>query len=102
MSLGGAAGGFALGFALALLMEMRDTSFHTEKDLTKHLAPPFVLGIPLLPTRAEERRQQVAEHVPVGGRICDAVGGRWLPSFTSIDAVNRSKRTDEPPPQSLS
>ncbi len=39
-------------------MEMRDTSFHTEKDLTKHLAPPFVMGIPLLPTRVEERRRK--------------------------------------------
>ena len=58
MSLGGAAGGLALGLALAFLMEMRDTSFHTEKDLTKHLAPPFVLGIPLLPTRTEERRRK--------------------------------------------
>ncbi len=39
-------------------MEMRDTSFHTEKDLAKHLDLPFVLGIPLLPTRVEERRRK--------------------------------------------
>ena len=58
ISLGGAAGGLALGLALAFLMEMRDTSFHTEKSLTKQLAPPFVLGIPLLPTRREERRRK--------------------------------------------
>lgn len=58
MSFGGAAGGLILGFVLAFLMETRDTSFHTEKDLTKHLAPPFVLGIPLLPTRAEESRRK--------------------------------------------
>jgi polysaccharide biosynthesis transport protein len=58
ISLGGAAGGLALGFVLALLMEMRDTSFHAEKDLAKHLSPPFVLGIPLLPTRVEERRHR--------------------------------------------
>ena len=58
ISLGGIAAGLALGLGLAVLMEMRDTSFHTEKDLTKHLAPPFVLGIPLLPTRVEERRQK--------------------------------------------
>jgi polysaccharide chain length determinant protein (PEP-CTERM system associated) len=58
MSLGGAAAGLGLGLALAFLMEMRDTSFYTEKDLTKHLAPPFVLGIPLLPTRTEKRQRR--------------------------------------------
>jgi hypothetical protein len=57
MSLGGAAGGLALGLILAIFMEMRDTSYHTESDLTKHLAPPFVLGIPLLPTPLEKRRK---------------------------------------------
>ena len=58
MSLGGVAGGLALGFALALLMEMRDTSFRTEKDLVQHLAPPFVMGIPLLRSPMEERRRR--------------------------------------------
>ncbi|MGO9270775.1 MAG: GumC family protein [Terriglobia bacterium] len=58
ISLGGATGGLFLGFVLAFLMETRDTSFHTEKDLTKHLAPPFVLGIPLLPTRVEESQRR--------------------------------------------
>jgi len=58
IALGGLAGGLALGLALAILMEMRDTSFYTEKNLTKQLAPPFVLGIPLLPTRREERRRK--------------------------------------------
>jgi polysaccharide biosynthesis transport protein len=58
MSLGGAVGGLLLGLALAVFMEMRDTSFHTEKDLAKYLDLPFVLGIPLLPTRVEERRRK--------------------------------------------
>jgi succinoglycan biosynthesis transport protein ExoP len=58
LSLGGAAGGLVLGLALALLMELRDTSFHTEADLTKALAPPFVLGIPLLPTPREKREKK--------------------------------------------
>lgn len=53
ISLGGFAGGLCIGFVLAVLMEMRDTSFHSEKELTKHLAPPFVLGIPVLPTPHE-------------------------------------------------
>jgi len=58
MSLGGAAGGFFLGLVLAFLMEMRDTSFYTEKDIAKHLGAPFVLGIPLLPTPKEQRRRK--------------------------------------------
>jgi succinoglycan biosynthesis transport protein ExoP len=58
MSLGGLGGGLFLGLAVAFLMEMRDTSFHTEKELTRHLGPPFVMGIPLLPTPAEESRHK--------------------------------------------
>jgi polysaccharide chain length determinant protein (PEP-CTERM system associated) len=58
ISLGGAGVGFVLAFGLALLMEMRDTSFHAERDLRKYLAPPFVLGIPLLPTPLEIRRKR--------------------------------------------
>jgi succinoglycan biosynthesis transport protein ExoP len=57
-SFGGLAAGFALGLGLALLMELRDTSFHTEKDITKHLEPPFVLGIPLLRTPDELRQRR--------------------------------------------
>jgi hypothetical protein len=37
-------------------MEMRDTSYYTESDLSKHLSPPFVLGVPLLPTPLEKSR----------------------------------------------
>lgn len=55
MSFTGAAIGLCLGLGLAFFLEMQDTSFHTEKDLTRHLAPPFVMGIPLLPTPFEER-----------------------------------------------
>jgi len=58
LGLGVTAVGFALGIVLALFMELKDTSFHTEKELTRHLAPPFVMGIPLLPTPAEERHRK--------------------------------------------
>ena len=58
LSVGGAAAGLALGFALALFMQMRDTSYYLERELTEDLSPPFVLGIPLLPTPWEERRRR--------------------------------------------
>lgn len=57
MSLKGAAFGFALGLALAFFIEMRDTSYWSETDLVSHVAPPFVLGVPLLPTAREKRRK---------------------------------------------
>jgi polysaccharide chain length determinant protein (PEP-CTERM system associated) len=57
-SMGGIVGGLVLGFALALLTELIDTSFYTEKDFIKHFAPPFVLSVPQLPTRAEESRRK--------------------------------------------
>ena len=70
MSLGGIAWRLCCGVRCwQLLMEMRDTSFHTEKDLTKHLAPPFVLGIPVLPTHMEERRRKWRNLLPVGSRM---------------------------------
>jgi succinoglycan biosynthesis transport protein ExoP len=55
LSMTGAIGGLVLGLALAFFMEMRDTSFRSEKDLVLHSAPPFVLGIPLLTTKIEKR-----------------------------------------------
>jgi succinoglycan biosynthesis transport protein ExoP len=58
ISLGGAGGGLALGLALAVFMQMRDTSFSVEKEVTKLLVPPFVLGIPLVRTAREERRRK--------------------------------------------
>jgi hypothetical protein len=57
ISLGGAAGGLCLGLVLALLMEKRDTSYYVEKDVIRHLGPPFVLGVPTVFTAKEERRR---------------------------------------------
>jgi hypothetical protein len=37
-------------------MEMRDTSFRSEKELAKHIGAPFVVEIPVIPTRNEERQ----------------------------------------------
>ena len=52
----GAGLGLFLGFALAFGLEMRDTSFHSEKDANQLLGLPFVLGVPLLLSPTEEQR----------------------------------------------
>jgi polysaccharide biosynthesis transport protein len=58
ISVGGAFGGLCLGLALAIFMELKDTSFYTEEDLTDQLSPRFTLGVPLLLTPREERRRK--------------------------------------------
>ena len=55
MSFGGAAGSLFLGLALAFLVEMKTSAFHTEKELVDRLSPPLVMSVPLLLTPAEER-----------------------------------------------
>jgi len=56
ISLGGAAGGIFLGFALAFFIEIIiDSSFHTEKELSRRFAVPLVLGVPLLLTPDQQR-----------------------------------------------
>ena len=57
LNLGGLAAGVAFGLLLAFLIEMRDRSLHTEKDLTAEFAAPIVVSIPLILTPAEERRR---------------------------------------------
>jgi polysaccharide biosynthesis transport protein len=66
ISMGGAVAGIALGLALAFLADLRDRSFHSEKDLSQQLEVPFVLGVPLLLTAVEQRvrmRKRVGEWV---------------------------------------
>lgn len=59
ISLGAVGAGIGLGVALALLMDMRDRSFHTEKELRHHLARvPLVIALPVLITPSEERRRK--------------------------------------------
>jgi succinoglycan biosynthesis transport protein ExoP len=58
LSLAATLGGFVFGLLLALAMELKDTSFHTEEDLLRHIEPPFVLGLPVLPTPGEIRRRK--------------------------------------------
>jgi hypothetical protein len=57
MSLMAAVLGLLLGGAAALLLELRDTSFHTEKELAKHLSPPLIVGLPVFSIPGEARRR---------------------------------------------
>jgi uncharacterized protein involved in exopolysaccharide biosynthesis len=52
----GIAAGVALGLLLAFAMELRNTSFRTEKEVSNRLGAAFVLGIPVIQTRNEQRR----------------------------------------------
>lgn len=56
LSLVGFAVGIVLGLGLALVMELRNTSFRTEKDLAQHIEVPFLVEVPVLLTQKEEHR----------------------------------------------
>jgi capsular polysaccharide biosynthesis protein len=55
VSLGGVAGGIGLGLALAFLMEFRDRSLRSEKDLGQRFALPIVISVPLMLTPGEQQ-----------------------------------------------
>lgn len=57
IGLGGAAGGIALGLALAFLMNLRNHSFYSDKELKQHFQVPLVVTVPELLTPAEERER---------------------------------------------
>lgn len=58
IALGGAAGGLALGLALAFFVESTEGSFHSEKQLRARLSVPLVVAVPALLTRSEERHRK--------------------------------------------
>jgi succinoglycan biosynthesis transport protein ExoP len=56
ISLGGLAGGLVIGLALALIVDMADTSFHSEDQLRKGLpAYALIISIPPVLTPGEEK-----------------------------------------------
>ncbi|MGA2071858.1 MAG: GNVR domain-containing protein [Terriglobia bacterium] len=57
ISLGGLAAGIAIGIALAFFMETKDHSFREEAELRRIFPFPLVLGVPLLLSKADERKQ---------------------------------------------
>jgi len=57
MGLMGAVLGLALGAALALALEMKETVFRTDKEVSRLFSLPFVMGVPLLLSPAEENHR---------------------------------------------
>lgn len=57
IALGGLAGGMALGAALAFLMEMKDSSLHSEKDLRTRFNVPLLMGTLLVSSPREQGRR---------------------------------------------
>lgn len=57
IALGGVVGGLFLGTALAFLIDSEDHSFYSDKNVAQRLKVAFVVGVPLLLTSAEDRRQ---------------------------------------------
>jgi succinoglycan biosynthesis transport protein ExoP len=59
MSLGGAGAGLALGLVVALLMEIKNAAFYTERDIVRRFPVPLVVALPVLVSKKEKRRQSV-------------------------------------------
>jgi len=57
MGLMGAVLGIALGAVWAMVLEMKETVFHTDKEVSRLFSLPFVMGIPLLRSPMEEKRR---------------------------------------------
>jgi polysaccharide chain length determinant protein (PEP-CTERM system associated) len=55
IALGGLAAGIVCGLGMALLVDAKDRSFHTEGEVRRFLPVPIVVGIPPLRTPAERR-----------------------------------------------
>ena len=69
-ALGGLGGGLGLGLGLAFLLEMKDTSFKTERDVEFALQLPVLAMVPSIdPPDAKSGRQRSKEKgVPAGAR----------------------------------
>jgi len=55
MSLGGLVAGILCGLGMALLVDARDRSFHSEGEVRRFFQVPIVVGIPPLRTPSERR-----------------------------------------------
>jgi succinoglycan biosynthesis transport protein ExoP len=71
ISLMGALLGLLLGAGVATVFELKDSSFHSEKEVSQYFALPFALGVPLFLSPTEEKRRSYK-------RILEWVGGSFL------------------------
>jgi polysaccharide biosynthesis transport protein len=55
VNIGGLIGGVVLGLILAFVMELKDSFFYSEKQLSKRFSIPIMVSIPSLPTPSENR-----------------------------------------------
>jgi polysaccharide chain length determinant protein (PEP-CTERM system associated) len=72
IGLGGIGAGLALGVALVVLLEFNDHSLHDEKELRRVFSFPLMVGVPIMPTKVEQRRRSrvaVLEWL-VGATLC--------------------------------
>jgi capsular polysaccharide biosynthesis protein len=68
-ALGGLGGGLGLGLLLALLLEMKDTSFKTERDVEFALQLPVLAMVPSIePPSAKGHRKALPKSVEMGAR----------------------------------
>jgi succinoglycan biosynthesis transport protein ExoP len=66
ISLIGLVGGLAAGCVLVFASEARNTAFYRTEDITRKLAMPLVVGVPIMLTAVEQRtrsRRRVAEWI---------------------------------------
>ena len=72
ISLAGLAAGLALGVALACLIETRDHTLRDEHELSRIFTFPLVVGVPVLLSKAEQRRRSrgVVLEWLVGTTLC--------------------------------
>jgi polysaccharide chain length determinant protein (PEP-CTERM system associated) len=72
IGLGGLAAGIAVGAALAFLVESRDHSLRREEELMRIFSFPLMVGVPVLLSRADERRRSRVALLEwfVGATLC--------------------------------
>jgi len=72
----GFAAGLAIGFGIALLLELRDKSFRTDTDVLEVLMLPVLATVPHVETMAEKARNQRRRlAVTLAGSACVCIAG---------------------------
>ncbi len=68
-TLGGAGGGLGLGLGLAFLLEMRDTSLRSERDVEFALRLPVLAVVPSIEPISSKRPKQFAGRLPTDSNV---------------------------------